>query len=129
MVPYSDFDRFSVQHVTQDEYAVLEQRAVDILQVLCGSRWTDSEATRRAVMYQVEFILQLGGLDAWSEGAGSLQSRSYSVGGESESITYMQSFESGSGRKTFNGLAIAPMAWALLHSSGFVSRLGRVRTW
>lgn len=129
MVTYNDFIAFSRQNVSEADFSMLADRSTDVLKTLCGTRWKDGETADKAVLYQVEFILQMGGLDSWAEGAGALQSHTYSVGGESESVTYMQSFENGSGRKSFNGLAISPMSWSLLHSAGMVSRLGRVRTW
>lgn len=129
MVSYDDFRSFSKVEVSEADFTVMAERATDVLRTLCGKHWTEGETADRAVLYQVEFILQVGGLDSWAEGAGALQSHTYSVGGESESVTYMQAYENGSGRKMFNGLAIAPMAWALLHSSGMIARLGRVTTW
>lgn len=129
MVTFSEFTSFSNQILTQADFTILEQRSVDLLSMLCGSHWVENESTKKAVMYQIEFIIQLGGINAWTEGAGSMQSRSYSVGGESESVTYMQASYDGSGRKVFNGLAIAPMAWAILCRAKLVPRLGRVQTW
>lgn len=128
-ITYNDFTTFSTAEVAEADFSILVSRATDVLKTLSGSHWKDGDTADKAVLYQVEFILQVGGLDAWSDGAGALQSHTYSVGGESESVTYMQSYENGSGRKMFNGLAIAPMAWALLHSSGMIARLGRVTTW
>lgn len=130
MVTFSEFTNFSNQPVTEDDFPFLEARAVDILTALCGQTWSPSDAIcKRAVMYQVEYVLQLGGLTEWQNGKGAMASHSYTVGGESESITYMQAQAGNSGTRVFNGLAVSPVAWALLRSNGKLVTVRRVKTW
>lgn len=130
MVSFAEFTEFSQVKVSEADFPFLEARAVDVLSALCGKGWNpESAICHKAVEYQIEFILQLGGLDSWTEGSGTAGSRSYSVGGESESISYAQETGSGSGKRVYNGLAISPLAWALLQESGCLRKLRRVLTW
>ena len=129
MVSYADFTAFSNVPVSQADYPYVEARAVDLLSALCKSGWDEtSDTCKRAVCYQIEHILQSGGLSQWSRGEGSVASRSYSVGGESESITYMQTQGKESVR-TFLGLSISAIAWALLKNGGYLVTVKGVRVW
>ena len=129
MVDYETFKIFSNVEVTASEFPFIEARAVDILSLLCKDRW-DAEDTSciRAVCYQIEFIIESGGLVAWNKSEGSATSRSYSVGGESESVTYKDGKDSSSSHY-FMGLAIAPLAWAVLLNGGFIKTIQGIRVW
>ncbi len=130
MVTYSDFTNWSNKPVDETDFNYIEARSEDVLSLLCGSSWSETdEVCIKAVKYQIDWILNAGGLDEWQGGSGTGSSRSYSVGGESESITYMQSGSDGSGRRIYMGLSIDPIARGLLHKGGFITRLRRVNTW
>lgn len=127
MVNYDTFALFSFQTVSQQDFPVIEAKAVDILSLLCKERWDEtSSVCRRAVCYQIEFILSNGGLASWGKSEGSFSSHSYSVGGESESITLKEGKDSES-THYFMGLAISPFAWALLLNNGFLRPVYGVR--
>lgn len=129
MVTYADYTAFSNVVVPLADFPFIEARSVDILSMLCGQKWDeDSDICKKAVMYQIEFVQENGGLVDWSKGAGAVGSHSWSVGGESESFTYMKSSHK-EGAKTFNGLAISPMAWQVLVSGGFLKTVKGVRVW
>lgn len=129
MVSYDTFAMFSYVTVPQADFPPIEARAVDILSLLCKERWDAEDSTcMRAVCYQIEHIVNEGGLVAWGKGEGSASSRSYSVGGESESVSY----KDGKGSSTahyFMGLSISPYAWALLLNNGFLQTVKGVRVW
>lgn len=129
MVTYDDFSAFSNVSVTQADFPSLERASVDLLSCLCRSAWDeDSEVCKKAVMYQIEFIAQNGGFNSWSTAKGVIGSQSYTIGGESESVTYIQR-KSSENAKTFNGLAISPLAWALLTNAGILKTARGVRVW
>ena len=129
MVDYQTYNEFSNVPVTQADFQYIEARAVDILSLLCGQNWdAESAVCAKAVCYQIEHIAECGGLSSWNKGEGAVGSRSYSVGGESESVTFTQSKES-EGSKTFLGLSISPFAWALLLNGGFLKTVKGVRVW
>lgn len=129
MVTYDDFSAFSSVSVSQADFTPLERTTVDLLSCLCRSAWDESnEVCKKAVMYQIEFIVQSGGLTSWSTAKGVIGSQSYTIGGESESVTYIQSHSS-ENAKIFNGLAISPLAWALLTNSGILSTVRGIRVW
>lgn len=127
MVTYAEYTALSNVPVTQAEFPYIEVRTVDLLSSLCGTRWDEeSPICKKAVIYQIEFVQENGGLTEWSKGAGAVGSHSWSVGGESESYTYMQSSHK-AGVKTFNGLAISPLAWQVLVGGGFLKAIKGVR--
>ena len=129
MVSYATFTAFSYLQVSQTDYPYIEARAEDLLSTLCGQLWDESsEICSKAVCYQIEHILQQGGLTEWSKGEGVVASRSYSVGGESESVSYQQSDRSERTR-TYMGLSISPTAWALLKANGYLVTIKGVRVW
>lgn len=126
MVTYADFTTFSNIPIEAD-FPYIEERSVDLLSMLCGSRWDENSAVcKKAVLYQCEYVAQNGGLIEWSKGRGAVGNHSWSVGGESESYTYVQS-TIGAQAKTFNGLAVSPIAWQLLVDNGFLKTLRSVR--
>ena len=127
MVTYDEFVTFSGMDITPSDYPKVERTAVDLLSALCGSKWdiTD-DVCKDAVLYQVEFIFQAGGLSEWMQSKGAIGSRSYSVGSESESVTYIRSGTMESG-KAFNGLQVSPLSWALLTSNGILRQVRGVR--
>ena len=129
MVTYDEFSTFSNISVTSTDFPKIEARAVDLLACLCRSAWNETDSTcKKAVMYQIEFIVQSGGLTSWSTGKGVIGSQSYTIGGESESVTYIQS-KGSENAKTFNGLAISPLAWALLTNNGILKTARGIRIW
>lgn len=129
MVSYDTFVSFSNVVVSQSDFGPIEARAVDILSLLCKDNWDEEDAICiRAVCYQIEHIVNEGGLTAWGKSEGSASSRSYSVGGESESVTYKESKGSQSAH-FFMGLSISPYAWALLLNNGFLQTVKGVRVW
>ena len=129
MVTYDEFVTFSGMDVTVSDYPKVERTAVDILSSLCGSKWDiTNDVCKKAVMYQVEFIIQAGGLSEWVQSKGAIGSHSYSIGGESETVTYVKSTGGDSG-KTFNGLPISPVAWAILTSNNILRQVKGVRVW
>ena len=129
MIDYATFTAFSQATVSQTDFPYIEARAVDILSLLCKDKWDAEDSTCiRAVCYQIEYIIENGGLVSWSKSEGSATSRSYSVGGESESYT----LKDGKGSESvhyFMGLAISPLAWALLLNGGFIQTVKGVRVW
>ena len=129
MVTYDEFSTFSNVSVSTTDYPKVEARACDLLACLCRTAWSETDETcKKAVMYQIEFIVQSGGLTSWSTGKGVIGSQSYTIGGESESVTYIQS-KGSENAKTFNGLAISPLAWALLTNNGILKTARGVRVW
>jgi hypothetical protein len=129
MVTYDDFSKFSNISVSSSDFAQIEARSVDLLACLCRSAWDETDSIcKKAVMYQIEFVVQNGGLSSWSIGKGVIGSQSYSIGGESESVTYIQS-KGSENAKTFNGLAISPLAWALLTDNGILRTARGIRIW
>ena len=129
MVTYAEYTAFSNVPISQSDFPFCEARAVDLLSLLCGQLWdTEDETCKKAVLYQIEFVQQNGGLTEWSRGAGSVGSHSWSVGGESESITVGESSHAEK-VKVVNGLAVSPMAWGLLSSNGFLRSIRGIRIW
>lgn len=129
MVSYETFAMFSYVTVPQADFSPIEARAVDILSLLCKDNWDAEDSTCiRAVCYQIEHIVNEGGLASWGKSEGSASSRSYSVGGESESVTYKEGKGSASAHY-FMGLSISPYAWALLVNNGFLQTVKGVRVW
>lgn len=129
MVDYATFQAFSNLTVSASDFPFIEARAVAILSLLCKDKWDETDATCiQAVCYQIEHIIENGGLVAWNKGEGSATSRSYSVGGESESVTYKDNKSSASAH-FFMGLSISPFAWALLLNGGFLQTVKGVRVW
>lgn len=130
MITYNEFTAFSNVQVSETDFPKVERTAVDILSCLCRNNWdTESDICKKAVMYQIEHMLSLGGLASWSEGKGVVGSHSYSVGGESERVTYVQSSKESENSKLFNGVSISPIAWALLLNEGILKTLHGVRVW
>lgn len=129
MVDYATFTAFSNVSVSQTDFPFVERKAEAILSLLCKDKWDAEDTTCiQAVCYQIEHILESGGLASWSKTEGMATSRSYSVGGESESITYKDAKSSESGHY-FMGLSISPFAWALLLNNGFIQTVKGVRVW
>ena len=129
MVDYATFQSFSNTPVSQADFTPIERKAETILSLLCKDRWDSQDTTCiQAVCYQIEHIIESGGLTAWSKTEGSATSRSYSVGGESESITYKDA-KASEGGHYFMGLSISPFAWALLQNGGFLQTIKGVRVW
>lgn len=130
MVTYDEFVSFSYIQVTQADFSPIERTASDVLSLLCRDKWdSTSDVCKKAVMYQIEYTLQIGGLGAWSETKGLVGSQSYSIGDESESVTYVQTSKESEKGKTFNGLPISPLAWALLLNEGILRPVHGVRVW
>lgn len=130
MITYDEFIAFSSVAVTASEYPKLEQTAVDVLSCLCRSAWDETDVIcKKAVMYQIEYIVQLGGIATWTTNKGVIGSQSYSVGGESESVTYVQTAKASETGKTFHGLPIAPLSWALLTNNGILRTARGIRIW
>lgn len=130
MVTFDEFEIFSGMTVTASDFPKVERTSVDLLSCLCGKSWDyGSDVCKKAVMYQIEYIVQLGGLTAWNENRGVVGSRSYTIGGESESVTYMQSSKESEAGKTFHGVPVSPLAWALLQNAGILSTVRKVRVW
>ena len=129
MVTYEEFTNYSIETVTEDMFTKLEQRSVDFLSSLCGSNWNaENEICKKAVIFQIEAIIQNGGLSEWSSGSsGQISSRSYSVGGESESVAYGQA--SKATQKVVNGLIVSSLAWQILQTNGFLQSIKQVRIW
>lgn len=126
MVTYAEFSTFSPisNMVTEANFSVYEGRAVDALSSFATP--TDATATifKKAVMYQIEYMAQMGGVDDWLRGSGALSAESYTVGGESESKTYAQGTVTG---KIVNGMSISIMAWNILKGAGLVKAYKAVR--
>lgn len=126
MVTYAEFETFSPisNMVTEANFSVYEGRAVDALSSFATP--TDATATifKKAVMYQIEYMAQMGGVDDWLRGSGALSAESYTVGGESESKTYAQGTVTG---KMVNGMSISIMAWNILKGAGLVKAFKAVR--
>ena len=130
MVTYDEFMAFSSVSITASDFPKVEQTAVDVLSCLCRSAWSETDSTcKKAVMYQIEYIVQCGGLASWSTNKGVVGSQSYSVGGESESVTYVQTAKASETGKTFHGLPISPLTWALLTNSGILKTARGIRVW
>lgn len=126
MVTYEEFTRFSNVPIEAD-FPYIEERSVDLLSMLCADRWdANSPVCKKAVMYQCEYVAQNGGLTEWSKGRGAVGSHTWTIGGESESYTYLQSTV-GAQAKTFNGLAVSPMAWQMLVREGYLRTIKGVR--
>ena len=122
MIEYSDFVAWSYCSITSTEFPKYESRCAEFLESLCGDNWSESdEICVKALMYQIEYVFQNGGLAMWSsaERSGSVESESYRTGGESESRRY-------TGVKRQYALALAPMAEQLLKRSGYMEMVGRV---
>lgn len=129
MIAFADYQAFSNVEVPESDFPKLENRAVLLLSSLCGQAWNpDSDICKRAVLEQIEFIQLRGGITGWATGGGSVGGHSWSVGGESESYTYTQSSRA-EGVRYFNGLAISPLAWALLKANGLLKESKGVRVW
>lgn len=129
MVTYDEFSKFSNISVSSSDFTQIKARSVDLLACLCRSAWDETDSIcKKAVMYQIEFVVQNGGLSSWSISKGVIGSQSYSIGGESESVTYIQS-KGSENAKTFNGLAISPLAWALLTNNGILRTARGIRIW
>jgi len=128
MITYAEFVKFSNVPIEAD-FPFIEERSVDLLSLLCGSSWDEnSDTCRKAVMYQVEYVAQNGGLIEWSKGHGALSQHSWSIGGESESYTFVKGSQT-ENAKTFNGLAISPVAWLMLQRAGYLKAIRSVRVW
>lgn len=127
MVTYAEFLTFSPisNMVTEANFSVYEGRAVDALSSF-ATPTDDATATifKKAVMYQIEYMAQMGGVDDWLRGSGALSAESYTVGGESESKTYAQGTVTG---KAVNGMSISIMAWNILKGAGLVKMYRGVR--
>lgn len=82
------------------------------------------EKVKKAVAYQVEFMMQNGGLEAWAMASDDLASKSESYSTYSISETYRQG---SSGHKKLVGtLELAPLAGVLLAG---ITGLGRRARW
>lgn len=129
MVDYATFQAFSNVAVSEADFAKIEARASTILSLLCKDKWDAQDTTCiQAVCYQIEHIIESGGLVTWNKTEGVATSRSYSVGGESESVT----LKDGKGSQSahyFMGLSISPFAWALLSNGGFLQTVKGIRVW
>lgn len=82
------------------------------------------EKVKKAVAYQVEFIMQNGGLEAWAMASDDLASKSENYSTYSISETYRQG--SSGHKKQVGTLELAPLAGVLL--AGIVG-LGRRARW
>jgi len=132
---YIDFDYYtsmSPVSITGD-FLKVAQRASDLIDAYTHnaverfSLETDEptlfEKVKKAVAYQVEFIMQNGGLTAWAMASDDLASKSESYTGYSLSETYRQG---SSGSKTLVGnLEIAPLAVHILAGIVGLGRRGR----
>ncbi len=130
MLTYEEYRAFSVLDMGEEAFGKMEPRVVTLLSSLCGDAWdAESEDCKRAVAWQLEYISQKGGPSSWSAGSeGSVQSRSWAVGGESESVSYGSAASSSRGY-TWDGLEVSPLALAVLRSGGFCKTVAGVRVW
>lgn len=123
MVEYSDFTQWSFCSITVTEYPKYEARCKSYLASLCGDNWSESDdICKNALMNQIEYVFQNGGLSIWAstERSGGVRSESYTTGGESETRQY-------SGYKRNYPLPLSPVAEQILKNAGYLSVIGRVR--
>lgn len=128
IVTYQEYQAFSNIPLSESDFNVIAERSQELLETLCRCKFraTDNEC-KRAVLYQVEYIQTLGGIAEWQKVSGEVAGRSYSIGGESESITFVRS-ENVEGGKRFNGLNISSMAWGILFNAGYLRSIRSMRT-
>ena len=128
MVAYEEYTQTALSEISESEFNKIEPVAVAILAAMCGSSWDEGNATCvKAVIFQIDYIQSTQGAASWlSGGSSTVASRSYSVGGESESVSYGQS-KGTTQRFTYNGLEISPYAISLLRAAGLYSPVKGVR--
>ena len=130
MVTYAEYLAKGMNEIDEGTFNKIESRCVDLLSSMCSTRWdVENETCKKAVIYQIDFVLAKGGLTSWIGGSeGTVTSRSYSIGGESESVGYshnnskVQSFK-------YNNMEVAPLAIALLTNAGIYKAISGVRVW
>lgn len=128
IVTYEDYKSFTDVPLPETDFGIEARRAQDLLEALCRCSFPDSdEACKRAVLYQIEYIQSLGGVSEWQRVSGAVASRSYSIGGESESIAFLHSDSIGDDCR-FNGLNVSSMAWGILVNAGYLRIVRGVRT-
>ena len=128
MVSYAEYLQTALNPVQEEVFNKVEPVAVTLFSAMCGSSWDEeNEACVKAVIYQIDYIQSTQGAVSWlSGGSSEYSSRSYSVGGESESVSYGEN-KGKMQRFTYDGLEISPFAIALLKSAGIFSPVKGVR--
>ncbi|MGP1507452.1 MAG: hypothetical protein ACTTJW_01040 [Sphaerochaeta sp.] len=128
IVTFQEYQSFTNVTLSPEEFSIIAERAQELLETLCRCKFSNMDQDcKRAVLHQIEYIQILGGLAEWQRVSGAIAGRSYSIGGESESLTFVRS-ESEEGGKRFNGLNISSTAWAILANAGYVRSIREIRT-
>lgn len=133
MISYAEFMEKATVEITEQEFNKIEPRSVSLLASLCSNsdKWSETcEICKMALIYQIEYIVSTGGVENWVKGTeGKVASRSYSIGGESESVSYTQSASEKEGTIAYHGLLIAPLAWNVLMFNGIIRTIRSKRVW
>lgn len=132
-IDYTYYISISSTPITSDEFLQAAQRASDVIDAYTHEaveRYNLQidypilfEKVKRATAYQVEFIMQNGGLDSWAMASDDLASKSESFTTYQISETYRQG--SSANKKLVGNLEIAPLAGTLL--AGLVGAGRRAR--